>query len=114
MKATCQNCQKEYQPKRRSSKFCSTACRVSAWEKAQPLASAASQAGQELGTDEVYLARKLDAYAREGGRLLVQMKSAQGGTEAIKKMVELVQMLAGEHENSVVQSVLKPRPFVLS
>lgn len=113
MKTTCQNCQKEYQPKRRGGKFCSTACRVSAWEKAQPLSSAASQAGQEVGTDELYLARKLDAYAQEGSRLLAQMKDAQGGTEAIHKMVELMQIIAGESENSVVQAVLKPKPFVL-
>lgn len=109
MKSICQNCQKEYQPKRRGGKYCSTACRVSVWEKAQPLPSVSVHADQHRSTHEQYLAIKIDAYAQEANRLLVQMKDGQGGTEAIHRMVKLVQMVGSEVDNLVVREVLKPR-----
>lgn len=107
MTNTCQNCQKEYEAKRRSGKFCSTACRVSAWEKAQPLPKMEEE---EVG-HERYLAVKIEAYAQEADRLLIQMMDGDRGKEAIQKMVNLVRAMSHEKDNSIVREVLTPKPF---
>lgn len=53
--AICLNCKKEYIPKRRGGKFCSTSCRVSYWEKVQRGHAIANPPS----TKEVHLAEKL-------------------------------------------------------
>jgi hypothetical protein len=116
MISTCQNCQKEYEAKRRGGKFCSAACRVSAWEKAQPLPSAVGEHLQEQATHEEYLARKIVSYGEEASTLLSRLNSkTEPKADPAKLYVDMVKILEGlqwELSNSVVQEVLKRRAFI--
>jgi hypothetical protein len=101
MNSTCQNCKKEYQPKRKGGRFCSVSCRASAWEKAQQ----PGEGGWLYKGDEVYLARKLEALMKGAEQVLREVKglSDQEAVPVMKAFLDLVQWGKG---NSVVEKVI--------
>jgi hypothetical protein len=102
MISTCQYCKKEYQAKRRGGRFCSVSCRVLAWEKAkQP-----GEAGWIYRGEELYLARKLEAFMKGASGVLKQVKELPAEEAGELMRVFLVQTGWGEG-NSVVEGVLK-------
>ena len=99
---TCQHCSTVYTPRRKGGRFCSTNCRVSAWDKAQK-----SEEAQWLYQgEEYYLARKIDFLGEEAGKLL----SLLGDTptaEQLKQIRELLDRMQYERGNSIVQRLVK-------
>jgi hypothetical protein len=100
MTAQCQKCGKDYEPKRRGGKFCSTSCRVvqhqlikrgEAWRK-------------PASGDERYLADKLVAVGRSAKEALVEVEGLPAA-EAFSRLRGLVQGWAGVAHNSIIEKV---------
>jgi hypothetical protein len=102
MMNTCQNCQKEYQAKRKGGRFCSVSCRVSAWEKAQQ----PGEAGWIYRGEELYLARKLESLMKGASAVLKQVEGLPA-EEAAELMKVFLDQAAWGHGNGVVDGVLK-------
>ena len=101
MKSTCQNCQKEYQPKRKGGRFCSVSCRASAWEKAQQ----PGEAGWIYKGAEVYLAHKLEAFMKGADQILKQVEGLSD-EEAVPVMKAFLGLAGWGNGNSVVEKVV--------
>jgi hypothetical protein len=101
MKSTCQNCKKEYQPKRKGGRFCSVSCRASAWEKAQQ----PGEEGWKYKGDEAYLAHKLEAFMKGADEVLRQVKELPD-EEAVPVMRAFLKLAGWGMGNSVVEKVL--------
>jgi len=107
MRYTCQHCSTVYTPRRKGGRFCSTNCRVSAWDKAQK-----SEEAQWLYQgEEYYLARKIDFLGEEAGKLLPQL----GDTitpDQVQQIRTLLDRMQYERGNSVVQRLVKGNPVL--
>jgi hypothetical protein len=102
---TCQHCATVYTPRRKGGRFCSTNCRVSAWDKAQK-----SEEAQWLYQgEEYYLARKIDFLGEEAGKLLPLLEDTPT-TDQVKQIRQLLDRLQYERGNSVVQRLMKSKP----
>ncbi len=102
---TCQHCSTLYTPRRKGGRFCSTNCRVSAWDKAQK-----SEEAQWLYQgEEYYLARKIDFLGEEAERLLPLLGSTPT-PEQLKQIQQLLDRMQYERGNSVVQRLVKATP----
>jgi hypothetical protein len=102
MLTTCQHCATVYTPRRKGGRFCSTNCRVAAWDKAQK-----SEEGQWLYQgDEYYLARKIDFLGEEAGKLLSLLEDTPT-PDQVKQIRQLLERLQYEGGNLVVQRIVK-------
>ena len=100
MIAQCQKCGKDYEPKRRGGKFCSTSCRV-----VQHQLIKRGEAWRNLANgDERYLADKLVAVGRSATEALVQVEGLPAA-EAFSRLRALVQGWAGVANNSIIEKV---------
>ena len=86
MTAQCQKCGKDYKPKRRGGKFCSTSCRVVQHQ----LIKRGEAWGKPANGDERYLADKLVAVGRSAREALVQVEGLPAA-EAFSRLRALVQ-----------------------
>jgi predicted amidophosphoribosyltransferase len=100
MIAQCQKCGKDYEPKRRGSKFCSTSCRVVQHQ----LIKRGEAWGKPANGDERYLADKLVAVGRSATEALAQVEGMPAA-EALNRLQALVQGWAGVANNSVIEKV---------
>jgi hypothetical protein len=100
MTAQCQKCGKDYEPKRRGGKFCSTSCRVVQHQ----LAKRGEVWGKPASGDERYLADKLVAVGRSATEALVQVEGLPAA-EAFSRLRALVQGWAGVANNSIIEKV---------
>ncbi|MET4109154.1 hypothetical protein ABIB60_004529 [Hymenobacter sp. UYP22] len=107
MLQTCQHCATVYTPRRKGGRFCSTNCRVSAWDKAQK----SEEAHWLYQGDEYYLAHKLDFLGEEAGKLL-SLLEGYPTTEQLTQIKELLGRMWGERDNSVVQRVIRQKVVV--
>jgi hypothetical protein len=107
MRYTCQHCSTVYTPRRKGGRFCSTNCRVSAWDKAQK-----SEEAQWLYQgEEYYLARKIDFLGEEAGKLLSQLSDTMT-PDQVKQIRTLLDRMQYERDNSVVQRLVKAKPVL--
>ena len=101
MTQLCQKCGKEYKPKRRGGKFCSTSCRVVYYQFAKK--------GQALPNpnmgDELYLANKLVAVGRTFKEVLVKVEGWPA-EQALAELQQVAQSWAGIANNSVIERIL--------
>jgi hypothetical protein len=100
MIAQCQKCGKDYEPKRRGGKFCSTSCRVTQHQ----LIKKGEVWGKPASGDERYLAAKLVAVGESASRTLDHVK----GLSVEKELAEfrrLVQGWAGVGNNSIIERI---------
>ncbi len=105
MLTTCQHCATVYTPRRKGGRFCSTNCRVAAWDKAQK-----SEEGQWLYQgEEYYLARKIDFLGEEASKLLPLLEDTPT-PDQVKQIRQLLDRLQYERGNSVVQRLMKATP----
>ena len=100
MIAQCQKCGKDYEPKRRGGKFCSTSCRVVQHQ----LIKRGEAWGKPASGDERYLADKLVAVGRSATEALVQVEGLPAA-EAFSRLRALVQGWAGVAHNSIIEKV---------
>lgn len=100
MIAQCQKCGKDYEPKRRGGKFCSTSCRVVQHQ----LIKRGEAWGKSASGDERYLADKLVAVGRSATEALVQVEGMPAA-EAFGRLRALLQGWAGVAHNSVIEKV---------
>ncbi len=96
----CQKCGKDYEPKRRGGKFCSTSCRVMQY---QLIKQGEAWAKPATG-DERYLADKLVAIGRSATEALAQVEGMPAA-EAFSQLRALVQGWAGVAHNSIIEKV---------
>src|SRR4028118_1174228 len=101
MSQVCQKCGKEYEPKRRGGKFCSTSCRVVRYQ----LAKKGKRFTHLRSGDEVYLAHKLEAIARSSREVLAKVKGLPA-EQAVVELQQLVQGWAGVDNNVVIERIL--------
>lgn len=100
MSQICQKCGKEYEPKRRGGKFCSTSCRVVQYQRGkQGKAWLVPPTG-----DEVYLAEKLAAVGRSAQEVLTKATGLPI-KEELTALRELVWAWAGANNNSVIEGI---------
>lgn len=100
MIAQCQKCGKEYEPKRRGGKFCSTSCRV-----VQHQRSKQGDAWPIPPTgDEVYLADKLVAVGRSAQEALVKVEGLAAEI-ALAEVRQLLRAWTGNMNNSVIERI---------
>jgi len=107
MLQTCQHCATVYTPRRKGGRFCSTNCRVSAWDKAQK----SEEAHWLYQGDEYYLARKLDFLGEEAGKLLARLE-APPTSEQLTQLKALLGRVHCERENLVVVRLLRQKVAV--
>ncbi len=100
MTVQCQKCGKDYEPKRRGGKFCSTSCRVVQHQ----LIKKGEAWRTPANGDERYLADKLVAVGRSATEALVQVEGLPAG-EAFSRLRTLVQAWAGVADNSIIDKV---------
>ncbi|MDJ0368048.1 hypothetical protein QMK33_23150 [Hymenobacter sp. H14-R3] len=100
MIAQCQKCGKDYEPKRRGGKFCSTSCRVVQHQ----LIKRGEAWGKPATGDERYLADKLVAVGRSAREALAQVEGMPAA-EAFSRLQALVQGWAGVANNSIIEKV---------
>ena len=100
MIAQCQKCGKDYEPKRRGGKFCSTSCRVVQHQ----LVKKGQAWPNPANGDERYLADKLVAVGRSATEALVQVEGLPAG-EALNQLRALVQGWARVANNSIIEKV---------
>ncbi|SNS08228.1 hypothetical protein [Hymenobacter mucosus] len=96
----CQKCGKDYEPKRRGGKFCSTSCRVVQHQ----FIKRGEAWGKPASGDERYLADKLVAVGRSATEALVQVEGLPAA-EAFGRLRALVQGWAGVANNSIIEKV---------
>lgn len=101
MIAQCQKCGKNYEPKRRGGKFCSTSCRV---VQHQLVKRGEAWTNPRSG-DEQYLANKLDAVGRSSVEVLAQVEGLSI-EEGFAQLKALVQGWTGINDNSVIRNIL--------
>jgi hypothetical protein len=102
---TCQHCTTVYTPRRKGGRFCSTNCRVAAWDKAQK-----SEEAQWLYQgEEYYLARKIDFLGEEASKLIPLLEGTPTLAQ-LKQLRELLDRMQYERGNSVVQRLVKGSP----
>ncbi|MBT9395647.1 hypothetical protein KLP40_20950 [Hymenobacter sp. NST-14] len=101
MSQVCQKCGKEYEPKRRGGKFCSTSCRVTRHQL--------TRRGRVLPVlhsgDEVYLANKLAAVGRSSVEMLAKVQGLPA-EQVAEELRRLVEGWAGAANNSVIERIL--------
>jgi hypothetical protein len=100
MTVQCQKCGKDYEPKRRGGKFCSTSCRVVQHQ----LIKKGEAWRTPANGDERYLADKLVAVGRSATEALAQVEGLPAA-EAFNKLRALVQGWAGVANNSIIEKV---------
>ena len=100
MIAQCQKCGKDYEPKRRGGKFCSTSCRVVQHQ----LIKRGEAWGKPASGDERYLADKLVAVGRSAKEVLAEVEELPAA-EAFSRLRVLVQGWAGVAHNSIIEKV---------
>jgi hypothetical protein len=100
MVAQCQKCGKDYEPRRRGGKFCSTSCRVVQHQ----LIKRGDVWRTPASGDERYLADKLVAVGRSATEVLVQVEGLPVA-EAFGRLRALVQGWAGVANNSIIEKV---------
>lgn len=98
----CQKCGKEYEPKRRGGKFCSTSCRVVRYQ----LAKKGKQPASLHSGDEMYLARKLDAVGRSCTEVLAKVKMLPP-EQAVVELLAVVQAWAGIGNNVIIERIIR-------
>jgi hypothetical protein len=96
----CQKCGKDYEPKRRGGKFCSTSCRVVQHQ----LIKKGEAWGKPASGDERYLAAKLVAVGQSASSALDQVKGLSVEAE-LAELRRLVQGWAGVANNSIIERV---------
>lgn len=101
MSQICQKCGKEYKPKRRGGKFCSTSCRVVRHQ----LAKKGRQFAPLHSGDELYLANKLAAVGRSSVETLAKVRGLPA-EQAAEELRRLVEGWAGASNNSVIERIL--------
>lgn len=101
MSQVCQKCGKEYEPKRRGGKFCSTSCRVTRHQL--------TRRGRVLPTlhsgDELYLANKLQAVERSARQTLSQVQTLPA-EQALAELRKLVESWSRVADNTVIERIL--------
>jgi hypothetical protein len=100
MIAQCQKCGKDYEPKRRGGKFCSTSCRVVQHQ----LIKKGEVWGKPATGDERYLAAKLVAVGQSATSTLDQVKGLSVEVE-VAELRKLVRGWAGVAHNSIIERV---------
>lgn len=101
MIAQCQKCGKDYEPKRRGGKFCSTSCRV---VQHQLVKKGEAWTNPNSG-DEQYLANKLEAVGRSSVEVLAQVEGMPI-EEAFAQLKALVQGWSRITDNSIIRNIL--------
>ncbi len=101
MIAQCQKCGKDYEPKRRGGKFCSTSCRVVQHQ----LVKRGEAWPNPASGNERYLADKLTAVGRSSQEVLTKVKGLPAEVELVE-LRALVQGWAGVANNSVIERIL--------
>lgn len=99
---TCHKCGKEYEPKRRGGKFCSTSCRVTRHQ----LLRRGRIVPLPIRGDEEYLANKLVAIGRSAQEALRQVQDLPT-EEALAELKQLVREWSGVAYNSVIERILQ-------
>lgn len=102
MTAQCQKCGKDYEPKRRGGKFCSTSCRV---VQHQLVKKGEAWTNPKSG-DEQYLANKLDAVGRSSVEVLAQVEGMPV-EQAFAQLKALVQGWTRISNNSIIGNILR-------
>ena len=97
----CLKCGKDYEPKRRGGKFCSTSCRV---VQHQLIKKGEAWTNPRSG-DEQYLANKLEAVGRSSKEVLAQVKGLPI-EEAFAQLEALVQGWTGINDNTIIRNIL--------
>ena len=100
MTAQCQKCGKDYEPKRRGGKFCSTSCRVVQHQ----LVKRGEAWTNPTTADEQYLAHKLEAVGRSAAEVLAQVEGLPAA-EAVVRLRAVVQAWTGLDNNSIIAKV---------
>ncbi len=100
MIAQCQKCGKDYEPKRRGGKFCSTSCRVVQHQ----LIKKGEVWGKPATEDERYLAAKLVAVGESASRTLRQVKGLSV-EEELAELRRLVQGWTGTGDNTIIERI---------
>ncbi len=100
MIAQCQKCGKDYEPKRRGGKFCSTSCRV---VQHQLVKKGKAWSNPTTG-DEQYLANKLDAIGHTSVETLAQVKGIPVA-EGFARLEALVQAWTGLTDNTIIRRI---------
>lgn len=100
MTAQCQKCGKDYEPKRRGGKFCSTSCRVVQHQ----LVKRGKAWTNPTTADEQYLAHKLEAVGRSAAEVLAQVEDLPAA-EAVVYLRAVVQAWTGLDNNSIIGKV---------
>lgn len=96
----CQKCGKDYEPKRRGGKFCSTSCRVVQHQ----LVKKKYACPNPPTANEVYLAAKLAAVGQSCSKTLAQVKSLPP-EQALAELTRLVQGWSALDNNSIIESI---------
>ncbi len=96
----CQKCGKDYEPKRRGGKFCSTSCRVVQHQ----LVKRGEAWPHSTSGDERYLADKLAAVGRSATETLDQVKGLSAEAE-LAELRRLVRAWSGVANNSIIEKV---------
>lgn len=102
MTAQCHKCGKDYEPKRRGGKFCSTSCRV---VQHQLVKRGEAWTNPTTG-DEQYLANKLEAVGRTSVDVLAQVEELPI-EKGFAQLKALVQGWTGINDNSVIRNILR-------
>ncbi len=100
MIAQCQKCGKDYEPKRRGGKFCSTSCRVVQHQ----LIKKGEAFGKPATGDERYLSAKLVAVGQSASSTLDQVKGLPAEAE-LAELRKLVRGWVGVANNSIIDRV---------
>ena len=100
MIAQCQKCGRDYEPKRRGGKFCSTSCRVVQHQ----LIKRGEAWGRTANGDERYLADKLVAVGRSATEVLAQVAGLPLAAE-VEALRTFAQGWAGVANNSVIDRI---------
>lgn len=100
MIAQCQKCGKDYEPKRRGGKFCSTSCRVVQHQ----LIKRGEAWGKPASGDERYLAAKLVAVGQSAASMLDQVRGLSAEAE-LAELRKLVRGWAGVAHNSIIERI---------
>ncbi len=96
----CQKCGKDYEPKRRGGKFCSTSCRVVQHQ----LIKRGKAWRNPANGDERYLADKLVAVGRSATEALVHVEGLPAA-EAVSRLRALVQGWTGVANNIIIEKI---------
>jgi hypothetical protein len=96
----CQKCGKDYEPKRRGGKFCSTSCRVVQYQRIKR----GEAWGNPVTGNERYLAEKLVAVGRSATQVLAQVEGLSIA-EGFQQLQGLARGWAHVADNTVIEKV---------